>query len=1134
MPLSRLCRDGALFLALSGALSSAAPTTSNSPSLSITSAPSSTAKGPAPSTLTSIIEVDTLTYVNGEAYGTETELGVVVGTSTEFYDIQPTITESYQVFETPGPSLTRLELAGESSTLVINEFAASTVQTLVESGVTDVYAEFPSSTVETEYTPSSTFIDHILPATTVQTQFNPTETLVFLTPELYNKTTLFYSIQPSYTIYSESIPPICWYPISGNYGRLPRILFYFSIVFALVGRKVPWLIAGALAAALTYSGAASIHAMLLVWTGKGRGELDQQALLAILSTACIISIPLLNWSDTLRTLGVPDKTLKEAEQKKENIDPGPTRTIIVYWAFLVTVGYICIFVSYIDKRFSVGPLTYSSQDSITCSPFSGQLDFSAGQHEQWTQFFPSQEFIAGNNCVDPCSFDPIHGAIFRSTNDLATPSASQIDFIFKILSSQHSLGQYNLTAGSNLKGTQNPGANIKHPDPDLGKVSKIKFFHRFELVNLFLIPYIVLQGLWAILFGRRRPRQVRDSLFLFITELNVMENSPARDHKRRTAMIVASLSYAWALGIAVVCPILFVLNLVANELSVNSFPQNESARHIGAWSPYAATGLVLVAALIAKFHKSLEEQLIILINASFDFFRNFSHTLQRLTTYRGLSYQPPAPESTRVSAKETFAKFRTFLLLVLKAIASAKNPIVNFYKDSLKASKTEWRNDRHWLKSPEEISRHTDRHGFNIDKHKDGSECIIQPKGQWWIDVHHQRPKGQFKEMIIGGHIVSGAQSISSARYEQILEEEKYAEWKESDRVDFSRLPGSKRLRGRLTSLGVIHPQSPTSLVSPAGAATQRSAAAQRNSQLRRSEVVSDDEIQQIGPVPPLPTAPRNKFGQPIATVHERSVSDLSSRDSDHLLEGYGRNEDPDHIHPALRNSIDGHGAAVLNNRSNDERDHPVSPIIPPGQHSLGPTSHHPPISVFAPPYDQIDEEEEEAGDGDHAQSPTHELQQSLADSIRSRPRRSMVYSPATPAKDDPSPGPPPPQRPVSTFNRELSASHSLRSHPVNPPPPSRSASIPSIPLFTAEEIEHIGRSEPPTPARVNSPLLLLSPYSAEDAQQPFSNNTNTARRSTMSYLQVERPRTMQFDDVITLRKVNGVYRIVEPGDSTS
>lgn len=43
------------------------------------------------------------------------------------------------------------------------------------------------------------------------------------------------------------------------------------------------------------------------------------------------------------------------------------------------------------------------------------------------------------------------------------------------------------------------------------------------------------------------------------------------------------------------------------EALLTIFPQSESSAHVGAWSPWATTGLVLLAGLIAKFHASVAQ-----------------------------------------------------------------------------------------------------------------------------------------------------------------------------------------------------------------------------------------------------------------------------------------------------------------------------------------------------------------------------------------------------------------------------------------------------------------------------------------------------------------------------------------------
>ncbi|KAE9372240.1 hypothetical protein N431DRAFT_483080 [Stipitochalara longipes BDJ] len=55
----------------------------------------------------------------------------------------------------------------------------------------------------------------------------------------------------------------CVYPMSGQYGRAPRILYYALILFVLGFRRQDWLTAGAAAACLIYGGATAVHALLL-------------------------------------------------------------------------------------------------------------------------------------------------------------------------------------------------------------------------------------------------------------------------------------------------------------------------------------------------------------------------------------------------------------------------------------------------------------------------------------------------------------------------------------------------------------------------------------------------------------------------------------------------------------------------------------------------------------------------------------------------------------------------------------------------------------------------------------------------------------------------------------------------------
>ncbi|KAK2787251.1 hypothetical protein FQN52_007340 [Onygenales sp. PD_12] len=64
--------------------------------------------------------------------------------------------------------------------------------------------------------------------------------------------------------YSANDTIICVYPMSGQYSFLLRLLYYASLVFAILGRYQRWLAMGALASALSYAGSTAIHAMALI------------------------------------------------------------------------------------------------------------------------------------------------------------------------------------------------------------------------------------------------------------------------------------------------------------------------------------------------------------------------------------------------------------------------------------------------------------------------------------------------------------------------------------------------------------------------------------------------------------------------------------------------------------------------------------------------------------------------------------------------------------------------------------------------------------------------------------------------------------------------------------------------------
>ncbi|KAK7470206.1 hypothetical protein VKT23_001643 [Stygiomarasmius scandens] len=114
----------------------------------------------------------------------------------------------------------------------------------------------------------------------------------------------------------------CVYPISGQYGFLPRLLYYLLLLFAVFAEKQVWLIAGAGAAALTYSGQAAIHALVLAGTSAHSiFDLDALGIYAIVSTGSLAVGIFFGWSEALRE--------------------SPARPVFKYWCLLMVIGTIC-------------------------------------------------------------------------------------------------------------------------------------------------------------------------------------------------------------------------------------------------------------------------------------------------------------------------------------------------------------------------------------------------------------------------------------------------------------------------------------------------------------------------------------------------------------------------------------------------------------------------------------------------------------------------------------------------------------------------------------------------------------------------------------------------------------------------
>ena len=313
---------------------------------------------------------------------------------------------------------------------------------------------------------------------------------------------------------------------------------------------------------------------LTIWRGPAHGELDVLAILTILSTSCIITVPLINWSATLRNIGKDD-----IDREQTGKFHASARILTILCGFLVAIWLLSIFASIFNKNSKWSVDNLAGVSTMTCSPASQILDPSAGQIKG-LKFLLTQEFIDANNCTNPCAIPYFPPVLFRDDTPLRPWTVRDIN---------------------------NWAGVFDQSDSDR---RKFKFIGGYVDFGLWSLPYILCQGLWAVLVGRRSPAQARNHLYHFMTqtEIKILGKTIAIKGKKRlifqawVAKYLALAGYLWAVFTFVICVPLLVVNMAAAELLMKTLPEQEDLTSVGAWSPYASTVLVLIAAFIARFY----------------------------------------------------------------------------------------------------------------------------------------------------------------------------------------------------------------------------------------------------------------------------------------------------------------------------------------------------------------------------------------------------------------------------------------------------------------------------------------------------------------------------------------------------
>ena len=778
------------------------------------------------------------------------------------------------------------------------------------------------------------------------------------------------------------------------------------------------MIAGSLTASLTYSGGAAIHAAFLVWLGPAAGELDVYPLSAILSSSCLIAVPLINWSSTLRNFG---KKQRGPYGVTQYLEKSTAQVILIYWSILVAVGFLSIFVALEDDHgilpFAATLVDYSKLEQIQCTPPNSSLNQSAGQLSEWDELWITSEFISQNNCVEPCSgsFTLFGGSLFRSNNDLQSLTAVQIDRNWE---------KNHLTS----------------------KEAHADFFAYLYLNwGLFTLPYIILQGLWATLFQGDFPAEARHRLFIFLTDFH-FPGTFARPIPQAMAKFLAILAYAWALFVFIICPPVFALNLIASEIKIHPFPQSELANHVGAWTPWAATALVLIAAFIARFHYSAVDMVVNITNHAFYEIGHQWHVFNRymargdvkdsLSSKNGHS-SATRPTLLRAKSEAPEAEILSQLRDVPKDfLLDFVDEIQFWFKDGRSIIGYEWKSFFLFYSNPE----------------KAPSPRNLTPRNKTRTQI---REELRSEKQLANDETLDNLPTTGDYRHTSMISTT--SRRRQRPKFEPGYLPGGDKIRKGIKSVGLEDHID----IGGEGSSSR---------QVRRARTESERRRRSMQPLPPVS---KNVPKTPTPTI---KTENDSPEGSTHVTIGFQDAKYPDT--PYSDNDV-------------------LTPL--PGQAWNGSTS--PPPFEITPHSSQTD------------------VLSSLHRSINGRQRRSQAYSPGIIPSSQTGSLPPP------STSRYIPSSSS--------PPPTH---LPN----------HISEEEPPenqdllfTPAEMTQ--LLATPPSRSPLLPSSARNSavfRTARapsprvpgrRSTVSYLQVQRPTTMMFGDEIVLRKDEwGGYHVVE------
>ena len=378
----------------------------------------------------------------------------------------------------------------------------------------------------------------------------------------------------------------CSYPLSGQYDRLQRYLFYGTLIAALLFRRNGVIALASIGVAMTYSSLAAIHLfVLLAWYGwksppgeipgydwnsdssKLYGEIDFFGIFPILTATTVMLTPILTFSSTVR--------LHEA------------RVIMVYWALLIFAAMIPTIYLWVSSSWSLNTfpsVAYCTGTEVGCDWWNLEyhLDIQLYERCECSDFCgllgPKAPLRSGTSMVAFIGLSISEKALSKGAN-VIDKTFEFIYIIWVLALAQGALSL--LSIQSSPTQVRNTIFRILNAD----RATIVSFFFR----------------------GERRRRILRR---LHIQDATITSNTRIYRKLRRSFAKLSATAYVTITVVgAIVYPAVFFLTIVLSELVIDAFPVSEESDSVGAWSPFVGGALVIMASLVVRYHSSLVRKL---------------------------------------------------------------------------------------------------------------------------------------------------------------------------------------------------------------------------------------------------------------------------------------------------------------------------------------------------------------------------------------------------------------------------------------------------------------------------------------------------------------------------------------------